>query len=222
MNHDLQSWLLTLTSRWSIRRLWQKANPRSNWKRKSFTLRGCRPPGCRSKYCERSVCWNYKKTVSKKTHIAHISHSSDCLSQAAKFIQNIFVRDELYKIHFELVPSSSPLSVIKKTVKLERRKPLVFFFAPGGTWLWKVIYAFHYVEFDRLTRYSKTNVRVDRVCTMSWSITILECFRSFKRDASRMAVNGVPSSSWGRISFRATTWFVRLKIQQDYINFPPI
>lgn len=46
-----------------------------------------------------------------------------------------------------------------------------------------------------LTTYSKTNVSVSRVCTMSCKVTTLLCFSSFNNDASRIAVKGAPSSS---------------------------
>ena len=62
-----------------------------------------------------------------------------------------------------------------------------------------------------LTTYSKTKVSEDLVWMMSCSVTMLVCFNSLRSDASRMAVKGAPSSSCRRISFRATTWFVRLK-----------
>ena len=65
-----------------------------------------------------------------------------------------------------------------------------------------------------LTTYSKTKVKVSLVWTISWRVTMFACFNSFKSDASRIAVNGAPSSSWSLISFRATTWFVKLKIQK--------
>lgn len=61
-----------------------------------------------------------------------------------------------------------------------------------------------------LTTYSNTKVKVSRVCTISCSVTMLECFSSFSNEASRIAVNGAPSSSCSRISFNATTWFVKL------------
>lgn len=62
-----------------------------------------------------------------------------------------------------------------------------------------------------LTTYSNTNVNVSRVWTISWSVTIFECFSSFNSEASRIAVNGAPSSSCSLISLSATTWFVKLK-----------
>ncbi|KAE9531553.1 hypothetical protein AGLY_010759 [Aphis glycines] len=46
-----------------------------------------------------------------------------------------------------------------------------------------------------LTTYSKTNVSVSRVCTMSCKVTTLLCFSSFNNEASRIAVKGAPSSS---------------------------
>ena len=56
-----------------------------------------------------------------------------------------------------------------------------------------------------LTTYSKTNVSVSLVWTMSCRVTMLACFNSLSRDASRIAVNGAPSSSCSLISFNATT-----------------
>lgn len=73
------------------------------------------------------------------------------------------------------------------------------------------------IKIKALTTYSNTNVKVSLVCTMSWSVTIFACFNSFKRDASRIAVNGAPSSSCSLISFSATTWFVRLKGTKNII-----
>lgn len=61
-----------------------------------------------------------------------------------------------------------------------------------------------------LTTYSNTKVSVSRVWTMSCNVTMFECFNSLSRDASRIAVNGAPSSSWSLISFNATTWCVKL------------
>lgn len=66
------------------------------------------------------------------------------------------------------------------------------------------------VEQFVLTTYSNTKVKVSRVWIMSWSVTMFECLSSFSKDASRIAVNGAPSSSCRRISFKAITWFVRL------------
>lgn len=60
------------------------------------------------------------------------------------------------------------------------------------------------------TTYSKTKVNVSRVWTISCSVTMFECFSSFNSDASRIAVNGAPSSSCSLISFSATTWLVKL------------
>lgn len=75
----------------------------------------------------------------------------------------------------------------------------------------------HYYSFPlsllALTTYSKTKVSVSLVWMMSWRVTMLACFSCFKSDASRMAVKGAPSSSCSRISFSATTWFVRLRKQ---------
>lgn len=62
----------------------------------------------------------------------------------------------------------------------------------------------------KLTTYSNTNVSVSRVWTISCSVTMFECFNSFSSDASRIAVNGAPSSSCSLISLSATTWFVKL------------
>lgn len=56
-----------------------------------------------------------------------------------------------------------------------------------------------------LTTYSKTNVSVCLVWMISCNVTILECLSSLRREASRIAVNGAPSSSWSLISFKATT-----------------
>lgn len=67
-----------------------------------------------------------------------------------------------------------------------------------------------YGKLSLLTTYSNTKVNVSRVWTISCSVTIFECFNSFSKDASRMAVNGAPSSSCSLISFSATTWFVKL------------
>ena len=62
-----------------------------------------------------------------------------------------------------------------------------------------------------LTTYSKTKVSDVFVWMMSWSVTMFVCLSSLRRDASRMAVKGAPSSSWSRISFSATIWLVKLK-----------
>lgn len=65
-----------------------------------------------------------------------------------------------------------------------------------------------------LTTYSKTKVSVSLVWTMSCSVTIFACFNSLSRDASRIAVNGAPSSSCSLISFNATTWWVKLRFTE--------
>ena len=55
---SLMSRFCGLTSLWRIRLLWQYERPRRSWNMKILTFFGCRPPGCFSKYWERSVFWN--------------------------------------------------------------------------------------------------------------------------------------------------------------------
>ena len=70
-----------------------------------------------------------------------------------------------------------------------------------------------------LTTYSKTKVSVSLVWTMSCSVTMLACLSCFSKDASRIAVKGVPSSSWSRISFNATTCCVKLPNKRKSLNW---
>ena len=136
---SLMSKFWGLTSRCSIRRRWQYHKPRKSWNMNNLTLRGLMPPGCLSKYWDKSVCW-------------------------------------------------------KRTIYFLGR---IFFHA-----IWK------------LTTYSKTKVNEFRVWMMSCRVTMLLCLSSFNSEASRMAVKGVPSSSCSRISFKATTCWVKLKVRQ--------
>ena len=69
-----------------------------------------------------------------------------------------------------------------------------------------------------LTTYSKTKVNEFLVWIMSWRVTMLLCLSSLRREASLIAVKGVPSSSWSRISFNATTCCVKLKRNIIQIN----
>ena len=65
-----------------------------------------------------------------------------------------------------------------------------------------------------LTMYSKTKVRHELVWIMSWSVTTLACLKVFNKDASLIAVNGVPSSAFNAISFSATTCPVCLVVNK--------
>ena len=69
--------------------------------------------------------------------------------------------------------------------------------------------------------YSNTKVKVSRVWIISWRVTMLLCLSSFRRLASRMAVNGAPSSSWSLISFNATTWLVRWLKPLNTVAYEP-
>lgn len=57
---SLMSKFCGLTSRCNILLRWQYESPRKSWNMKSFTFRGFKPPGCDSRYWDKSVCWKKK------------------------------------------------------------------------------------------------------------------------------------------------------------------
>lgn len=131
---------------------------------------------------------------------------------------------------FHITMEDSPLMAVGKTAQqLEQEQSNVSVVETarmafhvlgkvGVLWTWKLS-AISLIgrigeAVNQLTTYSNTNVSVSLVWTISWSVTMLACFNSFKSEASRMAVNGAPSSSCSLISFSATTWFVKLRKKQ--------
>ena len=74
-----------------------------------------------------------------------------------------------------------------------------------------------------ISTYSKMRVREREVWMMSCSVTMLACLRSFRREISRMAVQGAPSSCSSLISFRATNlpvilWINTINSEYGYRN----
>ncbi len=61
-----------------------------------------------------------------------------------------------------------------------------------------------------ISAYSKMSVSDRGVWMMSCKVTMLACFKSFRREISLMAVHGAPSSCSRRISFSATSLSVIL------------